>query len=124
MITFWDTSAVINGFLNPKVLDRLNDGQHLSRPHVLAEFFSIMTGRGIRWIDDQGQLCLTVLTADDAAVWLRNFIGKLQWIDLNEKEIIQAFSQAKAFGVQGGCVYVFLAKRSRTPFALALSANL
>ena len=61
MITFWDTSAAINALVSPEVFDRLKTGRHVARPHLLAEFFSIMTGRGIRTIDDQQQEIQTTM---------------------------------------------------------------
>lgn len=108
MTTFWDTSAIINACLNPTVLSRLESGRHISRPHTLAEFFSIMTGRGIRWQDDQGQTILVSLTPDDAAAWLKQFAVKLEWLDLDAPEVLIALSKAQSLGIQGGRVYDYI----------------
>ena len=47
MRTYWDSSALINAAVSEAVMDRLDPGEHVSRLHTLAEFFSIMTSRGI-----------------------------------------------------------------------------
>src|SRR5262245_21771149 len=104
-ITFWDTSAVINALVNPIVYDRLSTGRHAARAHMLAEFFSIMTGRGITTIDDQQQEIQTVMSADDVVKWLKLFVTKIEWIDLDGAETMQSLNLAQSVGVKGGRVY-------------------
>jgi predicted nucleic acid-binding protein len=112
MITFWDTSAVINAFINSEVYDRLAKGEHITCVQVLAEFFAIMTGRGIlahgiRW----------KLTANDASAWLDLFTQECSVGDLTGPETLEALRHAQALNVQGGRVYDYLhaesAKKSK-----------
>jgi hypothetical protein len=121
MITFWDTSAAINALVSSEVYDRLKTGHHVARPHLLAEFFSIMTGRGIRTIDDQQQEIQTVMAADDAVKWLKEFTAKFEWVDLDGPETIRSLSRAQSLGVQGGRVYDYL--HAKPPKALALKSS-
>ena len=108
MTTFWDTSAVINALVSPEVYDRLKTGRQAARPHMLAEFFSIMTGRGIKTIDSQQQEIQTVMSADDAVKWLKEFSSRFKWVDLEGPETLQLLSRAQSLGVQGGRVYDYL----------------
>lgn len=108
MMTFWDTSAAINSLVSAEVYDRLKAGHHAARSHLLAEFFSIMTGRGIKTIDEQQQEMQTVMSADDAVEWLKEFSAKLEWVDLDGAETIESLSRAQSLGIQGGRVYDYL----------------
>ena len=108
MITFWDTSAAINALVSPEVYTRLKTGRHVARPHMLAEFFSIMTGRGIRTIDSEHQEIQIVMSAEDAVKWLKEFCAKLDWVDLDGPEAIQSLNRAERLGVLGGRVYDYL----------------
>lgn len=76
MRTYWDTSAAINAALSPEVFGRLNRGEHVSRLHLLAEFFATMTGRGVEIVDADGNVDRMVFTQEQCAVWLRNFAGR------------------------------------------------
>ena len=67
MKTYWDTSAAINALFSPEVFARLSSGQHVTRLHLLAEFFSTMTGRGVRIVDEDGQVQRMVLSQSDCA---------------------------------------------------------
>ncbi len=108
MITFWDTSAAINALVSGEVSERLKTGRHVARSHLLAEFFSIMTGRGIKTIDDQQQEVQTVMPANDAVKWLKEFSARLEWIDLDGAETLESLGRAQALGIQGGRVYDYL----------------
>ena len=55
MTTYWDTSAAINAAISPEVFRRLENGKHVARLHLLAEFFATMTGRGVE-IKDEAEI--------------------------------------------------------------------
>ena len=107
MKTYWDTSAAINALVSPSVFNRLNKGEHVARVHLLSEFFSTMTGRGIEVKDQQGQPARFILTADDAAKWLRTFAAKVVFVDLTAEEMLESLDGASKKCVQGGQVYDF-----------------
>lgn len=102
---YWDTSAIINASVLKKVWNRLENGEHFTRCHSFSEFFAIMTGRGIGITNAQGGSARVVMTAKDAASWLRKFSGKVQIVDLQLQEMLSGFDNASAKGVQGGHVY-------------------
>ena len=52
MKQYWDTSAVINALVSASVWRRLDSGQHVTRLHTFYEFFSTITGRGIKVTDE------------------------------------------------------------------------
>lgn len=105
MRTYWDTSAAINALVSPEVSARLLTGQHITRLHLLAEFFAIMTGRGIEIMDSQRKAHRIVLAQNDCASWLRGFAEKLQFEELSKEELLDALDEAQARGVQGSRVY-------------------
>lgn len=67
-----------------------------------------MTGRGILVKDQAGSLARLVLTARDAATWLRAFQAKVKLIDLDASETLDALENAQANNIQGGHVYDYL----------------
>jgi hypothetical protein len=112
--TYWDTSAAINALVSPTVFNRLAHGEHFARVHLLSEFFSTMTGRGIEVKDQQGQPARLILAAEDAARWLRTFGSKVVFVEVSADELLDGLDRAGQEGVQGGRVY---------DFAHALAAN-
>lgn len=105
MSAYWDTSAIINAVVSPKVSARLNTGEHYTRLHSFSEFFAIMTTRGIQAKDQDGNLNRVVLSQKSAATWLRKFSGRVKLVELNLEETLAAFDEAAAKSVQGGKVY-------------------
>ena len=105
MKTYWDTSAAINALFSPEVFARLNSGRHITRLHLLAEFFSTMTGRGVSIVDEGGQVQRMVLSQSDCAAWLRSFAGKVQFEELTLEEALVSLDKAEGLGVQGPRIY-------------------
>jgi len=105
MRTFWDTSAAINAALSPEVFRRLETGEHVTRLHLLAEFFATMTGRGVEITDEAGNTDRMVFTQNECAAWLRNFAGKIKFEELTQEEALKALAKAQSRGVQGARVY-------------------
>ena len=105
MRVYWDTSAAINALVSAKVWDRLAVGEHFTRPHMLMEFFSTMTGRGISVLDAKGQPARFCMTGNDAAAWLRKFCEQVRSVDLDLNQTLDALDKAQGANVTGGRVY-------------------
>jgi hypothetical protein len=73
--------------------------------HTFYEVFATMTGRGIRVTDKDGQPGRLVMSAKDAAVWLRAFANRLHVVELDRPEVLDALDAASGRGVMGGLVY-------------------
>jgi predicted nucleic acid-binding protein len=105
--TYWDTSGLINAAISGTVLQRLTAGEHTTRTHTLAEFFGILTGRGIRWERD-GQAYELRLTGEQAAQWLQDNLTSFQFIDLTAQEVLGTLAQAQSHNVAGARVHDYL----------------
>jgi hypothetical protein len=103
--TYWDSSAVINAAVSEAVMDRLDIGEHVTRLHALAEFFSIMTSRGILIQDATGTPARFRFGPQEAADWLKEFAGKVQFEELDKGELLEALDNAENLSVQGGRIY-------------------
>jgi len=99
---YWDTSAAINALVSKVVWDRLSENENFSRVHLACEFFAIMTGRGIQ-VDREGTRL--VMSAKEAAMWLREFSKKVKVVEIDMPEMLDALDSASEKGVQGGRVY-------------------
>lgn len=108
MKTYWDTSAAVNAAFSPQVFDRLETGQHVTRLHLLAEFFSTMTDRGIKYKDAQGNNTRIVFDPDDCAEWLESFCQKVELVELTKEETLDTMRQAKLLNVKGANIYDFM----------------
>jgi len=104
---YWDTSAVINALVSTSVWSRLDSGEHVTRLHTFFEFFSTITGRGIKLTNEQGTKVSFTLSAADAATWLRKFSSRIQVDELNLDQTLAGFDQAEKKGIQGGMIYDF-----------------
>jgi hypothetical protein len=105
--TYWDTSGLINAAISGTVLQRLNAGEHTTRTHTLAEFYGILTGRGIRW-ERGGQSFELRLTGDQAAKWLADNLTSIQFVDLTAQEVLRTLAQAQTKNVVGARVHDYL----------------
>jgi site-specific recombinase XerD len=103
--TYWDTSAAVNAALSPEVFRRLENGEHVARLHLLAEFFATMTGRGVEITDEAGNIDRMVFTQNECAAWLRKFAGRLKFEELTKDEALNGLDTAQRMGVQGARVY-------------------
>jgi hypothetical protein len=107
MRTFWDTSAAINALVSAEVFSRLDSGEHFARIHLLSEFFSTLTKRGITARQASGQPFRLILTASDAARWLWAFAAKVTFVELTAQEVLDGFDHADERSVVGPKVYDF-----------------
>ena len=78
MKTYWDTSAAINAAVSPEVNARLNSGEHVTRLHLLGEFFATMTGRGVEIIGQDGLPERMVFSPEDCSACLLDALDKAQ----------------------------------------------
>ena len=97
MITYWDSSALIEAVFAPALRLRLEEERGVSRPHALAEVFSVLTGNPV-----------TRISADDAARVLENLARHLDFVELSAAEVLAAAKRARKCGVQGGRIHDFL----------------
>jgi hypothetical protein len=102
---YWDSSAIINALVSEKVWNRLQKDEHFTRTHSFSEFFAIMTGRGIEIPGEHGGSSRAVMSATDAAAWLRKFAGKINVVELDLPAMLDGLDNASAKGVMGGRVY-------------------
>jgi hypothetical protein len=98
---------VINAAISPEVLARLNAGEHVTRLHTFAEFFATLTGRGVP-MSAGGQTVRFKLSGNECAAWLRQFADKVEVVELNKTDVLDALDQAQRLSVQGGHVYDYL----------------
>ena len=105
MKTYWDTSAAINAAVSPEVNARLNSGEHVTRLHLLGEFFATMTGRGVEIIGQDGLPERMVFSPKDCSAWLRRFAARVQFEELDKQSLLDALDKAQARGVVGPQVY-------------------
>jgi hypothetical protein len=108
MKTFWDTSAILNATVSQSVAAKLNTGEHVTRQHALCEFFSTITGRGIKYRDDDGQTIVVAFSPDDAVEWLKHFAGRVGFVELTAAETLHALEVAQSKEVSGARVYDFM----------------
>lgn len=86
-------------------MQRLDSGDHVTRLHTLAEFFSTMTNRGVLVPDQTGALVRVVFDANDCASWLRKFAAKVQFEELEKDGVLDALDKAQSRNVLGPKVY-------------------
>ena len=101
MKAYWDSSALVEALSDPRIKSRLIKERGISRLHSLSETFSAITGKShIR------------LTAKDAATALSDLSRYLDFVELSEKEVLQAAKDAEKLGVRGGRIYDLLHARA------------
>lgn len=105
MKQYWGTSAVISALVSASVWRRLDSGRHVTRLHTFYEFFSTITGGGIKVTDENGAKIPYTLSPSDAAAWLRNFSTRVQIADLDLAQTLRGLDQAETKGIQGAMVY-------------------
>lgn len=97
MRVYWDSSALLNALCAQPVVDRLNQGEHVTRSHGFVESFSHLTGRGLPMKDGTRHK----VTPADAARMLRALSRKLAVRDLTTEETLAVLEDANQRGVQG-----------------------
>lgn len=98
-MTYWDTSAIIF-FLAQGRLAKISG---VTRPHTLAEFYSRTTGKG--FVSAGKTVKLKPSLAADCIVKLAE---RLQFVNLNEQETVQALTEASKVNATGGKIHDLL----------------
>ena len=98
MTSYWDTSALIQAAILPKLRFRLRQERAVCRNHSLAEAFSAFTA---------GNLAIRV-DADEASAIIEDLAADLELIDLDKSEVLTALKAARAKGVRGGRIHDYL----------------
>jgi len=98
MKTYWDSSAIVEAWIDRSLRARLHQERGFTRTHSLAEVFSSLTKGNLE----------ARLSADDAAQTVAQFAKDLDFVDLSVDEVLAALKQARAKGVRGGRVHDFL----------------
>ena len=98
MISYWDSSALIEALQCLGVRKALRHSGGFTRPHVLAEVFSTLTGGrlGFRCPANEAYKITSELAAD------------LKSVELDSKETLAALASAQKHGVRGGQTHDFL----------------
>lgn len=97
MKSYWDSSALVQTYLDGELQKRLIQEGAITRTHSLAEIFATFTGRAdIR------------MPANDAAAAIAGLLQYLEFVDLGATEASHAFRKAQSLGVRGGRVHDYL----------------
>jgi predicted nucleic acid-binding protein len=97
MITYWDSSALVQSVYDPGIKARFEREGGLTRTHSLAEVFSALTANPV-----------TRLDADSASRIVGILSIRLEFVDLTAGEVVAGLRQARRRGVRGGRVHDFL----------------
>jgi predicted nucleic acid-binding protein len=98
MKCYWDSSALLETIFDQTLEARLATDGGFTRTHTLSEIFSALTGGNLAFRQP----------ANDAAKTVRAMVGKLEFVNLTESEILNALDNAQARGVRGGRVHDYL----------------
>jgi predicted nucleic acid-binding protein len=117
MKPYWDSSALVECFVDPELRIRLSREGGLTRTHSLAEIFSALT---------KGNLTIRV-EASAAARMLTDIARHLEFVDLSSIEVLHALEQTRRRGVRGGRVHDFLhavaAEKAKASLLLTADEN-
>ncbi len=97
MKDYWDSSALVEAVYEPALMRRLQAEPGLTRPHSLAEVFSVLTGNPESRI-----------APDDAALVLEKLSASLEFVEIGAVDILAATKRAGKLGVRGGRVHDLL----------------
>jgi hypothetical protein len=96
MKAYWDSSALVEAYNNPRIKARLENERAFTRPHTLAETFSTLTGNPANRLDADaaaGVLARLALSLDFVEIsGAKNILtlDKNDFADLTRLEIEQA----------------------------------
>jgi predicted nucleic acid-binding protein len=117
MKAYWDSSAIIAAWVNPDLRVRLHQERGITRTHSLAEIFSAFTGGNLTIRQD----------ADEAARTVADLARDLEFMDLNQTDVLAALQRARVKGVRGGRVHDFLhavaAEKVKAPKLVTVDRN-
>src|SRR3954470_662540 len=94
MKTYWDSSALIVVLHTPDFMARLDPTKDATRPHTLAELFSILTkGVNFRY------------SPHDAARLINGMADSLEFVELSKSDGLAAVKDAQRLGVRGARIH-------------------
>lgn len=108
MLVYWDSSALLNALAAQAVLNRLGQGEHVTRSHAYVEAFHHLSGRGLPLKDGQR----LAVAPRDAARMIRSLSRKIPARDLDEAQTLQALDDAQSRGVTGRMVHDWVHARA------------
>lgn len=110
MITYWDSSALIELLHRPEIRASLSPKTDFTRLHTLSELFSTLTkGVSFRY------------SPDDAAKMIDDLARDLSFVELSKQDILDGIKTARRLGVRGGRIHDLLhATAARKSGAAAL----
>lgn len=98
MTAYRDSSAIIAAWINSEIRMCLHRERGVTRTHSLAGIFSAFTG---------GDLTIRQ-GADEAARTIANLAQDLDFVDLDQTEVVAALRLAHVKGLRGGRVHDYL----------------
>jgi predicted nucleic acid-binding protein len=101
MSVYLDTSAMIYA------LERRLTPEGVTRPHTVAEFYGVLTGRGILRTKG-GQQIRERLSPQDAVEAVGRVFAQVDFRELNSKETLAALPFAVEAEIQGGTIHDFM----------------
>src|SRR5258707_2032072 len=111
MLVYWDSSALLNALAAQAVLNRLDQGQHITRSHGYVEAFHHLSGRGLPLKDGRR----LAVTPGDAARMIRNLAKKVPARDLDQGQTLQALDAAQSRGVMGRMAHDWMHAQAAKP---------
>lgn len=94
MKTYWDSSALLELLHDDKLRSRLQPESNGTRPHSLAEMFSILT-KGVVYN----------YPAEDAAKLISALAEELEFVELTKSDALSAVKDARRLGVRGARIH-------------------
>src|SRR5258708_38565419 len=95
------TPAVVR-FYEPR---RWQEISGVTRTHSLAEFFSVLPGRGYQEVMPDVSIKLRRLSMRAAALIIGRIRQRLDFVELSADETVSAIEQARTVGVQGARIH-------------------
>jgi hypothetical protein len=91
MRRYWDASAIVDALHDARIEKLALQADQWTRPHVLSEVFSTLTG---------GRLGFQYVPSDAASL-VREITAKMRFVELNAHETQAALDEAEQRGVRG-----------------------
>jgi len=105
---YWDTAALLRAWK-----ENWAPTGGMTRPHTVAEWVAIQTGRGLVYRTPQGRLVKRNLSPGDAAREIRQLCKRLIFLDLSGEQLLEAADRATGLpDVKGNSFHDFIHART------------
>jgi len=94
---YWDTAALLRAWK-----ENWAPSGGITRPHTVAEWVAIQTGRGLVYRTPQGRMVKRNLSPRDAAREIRQLCARLTFRDLSGEQLLEVADQAAHLSNVGG----------------------